>query len=131
MTRNGVPLPAGFRHFTEDCEVASQISLRCASHSPHKSSNIRALDHQVMKVRPDAIRSEENSHHFQSRDDGLQIPFICLRINARGIQTAMPKQISHIGECEGEPLLWRSEIFGLLRWMSLRASRKHLSDGLY
>ena len=43
MTRNGVPPPADFRHFTEACEVDSHGSRRCASHSPQKSSNIRAI----------------------------------------------------------------------------------------
>src|SRR6266496_2252079 len=40
-----VQQPAGFRHFTEVCEVDSPVSRRCAYHSPQKSSNIRALYH--------------------------------------------------------------------------------------
>src|SRR6266516_5817940 len=30
-------------HFTEFCMVDSHVSRRCASHSPHKSSNLRAI----------------------------------------------------------------------------------------
>src|SRR5260370_29602546 len=43
--------PAGFRHFTEVCEVASHVSRRCASHSPHKPSNIRAIYHLSQEAR--------------------------------------------------------------------------------
>jgi hypothetical protein len=54
ITRNGVPSPADFRHFTEICMVDSHVSRRCASHSPHKSSNIRAIYH--VDLQPDAPR---------------------------------------------------------------------------
>ncbi len=50
MTRNGVPSPAGFRHCTEICMVASHVSHRCASHSPHTSSNIRAIYHLLLTI---------------------------------------------------------------------------------
>ncbi len=83
--------PAGFRHFTEVCEADSHVSRRCASHSPQKPSNIRAIYHlsqeariyqsilfarrktgkakndamppKVRMVAPDGKRVSEPSHH--------------------------------------------------------------------
>ena len=64
ITRNGVPSPAGFRHFTEVCEVDSHVSHRFP---PIRLTNRRTF---ALFTRLASDMSEKKEQHLENKQAG-------------------------------------------------------------